>query len=274
MSIKLIAFDLDGTLLDDHKQISDKTLEVLQKAADRGVILVPATGRIRGAVPEFIRNLPYTRYLITINGGVVWDTGKDYIVYQKVFNREQSLEVWDYLQQFDAMSDIYANGTGWMQPKNQEMIDTYVLIPEMRKLIRSTRNITPDVREYILHCEGVEKFNMYFKEGEKQARAKRMISEHFPFLKATTSVLNNIELNHFEADKGHGLRALCDYLGIAPEETMAFGDGDNDTSMILLAGTGVAMGNGEESLKKVADRIALTNEEDGVARMIEEVLGL
>ena len=274
MSIKLIAFDLDGTLLDDHKQISEETLSVLQQAAERGVILVPATGRIRNAVPEFIRNLPFIRYLITINGGVVWDTKEDRMVYRKIFDREQSLEVWDYLKQFDSMNDIYADGSGWMEPANQEMIDTYVLLPEMRKLVRQTRKLTPDVREYLLHCEGAEKFNMYFYDGAQQARAKKMIAEHFPFLKATTSVLNNIELNHIEADKGFGLRALCEDLNILPEETMAFGDGDNDTPMLKAAGIGVAMGNAVDSVKEAADRITLTNEENGVAVMISQVLGL
>lgn len=270
MEIRLIAFDLDGTLLDDHKKISARSLRALEAAAEKGVILVPATGRIRNAIPKMVMELPSLRYLITLNGAVVWDLEKEERIYQRIFSKEESLTLWDYITQFDAMCDIYENGQGYMEPGNVDMLERYVHFPEMIQLVRDTRKVIPNIREYLSSLDnGVEKFNMYFEDRQLQARVKADLKK-FSYLKATTSVINNIELNHVEADKGRGLEALCRYLGIPKEQVMAFGDGDNDTAMLIAAGCGVAMKNAEPSVKEQADRIAESNNEDGLARIIEE----
>ena len=273
MDIRLIAFDLDGTLLNDRKEVTPRTMRALEKAAEKGVILVPSTGRIRNAIPKAVLELPFVRYLITINGAVVWDLNKEERVYRKVFSKEQSLEVWDYMMQFDAMCDFYESGQGYMESKNLDMLESYVRFPEMIKMVKATRQVIPNCREWIERAEdGVEKFNMYFVDLNLQARVKQNLKERFPYLKATNSLVNNVELNHMDADKGVGLRALCEYLNVPIEKAMAFGDGDNDSAMLLAAGCGVAMGNAEECVKECADMIALTNEEDGLARIIEEYI--
>lgn len=272
MDIRLIAFDLDGTLLDDHKNISERSMKALEAAAEKGVILVPATGRIRSAIPKAVLELPFVRYLITLNGAVVWDREKEERIYRKIFSKEQSLAIWDYITQFDAMCDIYEDGQGYMEPKNLDMLEEYVYFPEMIQLVRDTRKVIPDIREHIRRAgNGVEKFNMYFTDRERQAGVKADLQK-FPYLKATTSLVNNIELNHAEADKGRGLKALCEYLGISTKQAMAFGDGDNDTAMLIEAGCGVAMGNAEPSVKAQADRVAETNNADGLAKVIEEYI--
>jgi len=271
VDIRLIAFDLDGTLLNDRKEVSPRTMRALERAAEKGVILVPATGRIRNAIPKAVLELPFVHYLITINGAIVWDLNKEERIYRNVFTKEQSLELWDYMNRFDAMCDLYQDGQGYMEEKNLGMLDDYVLFPEMIKMVKASRLVIPDVRRRIEQSEeGVEKFNMFFVDRELQARVKQDLKDRYPYLKATTSLVNNVELNHMGADKGVGLRALCDYLGLPIECTMAFGDGDNDSAMLVAAGCGVAMGNADDCVKASADVIALTNEEDGLARIIEE----
>ncbi len=270
VDIRLIAFDLDGTLLNDRKEVSPRTMRALERAAEKGVILVPATGRVRNAIPKAVLELPFVHFLITVNGAVVWDLDREDRIYRKVFTKEQSLELWDYMVQYDAMCDIYENGQGYMEPKNLDMVGTYVLFPEMVEMVKRTRKVIPDVRQHIVQAkEGVEKFNMYFVDRELQAQVKADLKQRYPYMKATTSLVNNIELNHKDADKGHGLRALCEHLGIPVECAMAFGDGDNDIAMLQAAGYGVAMGNADACVKESADLVAQTNEEDGLARVIE-----
>ncbi len=274
MKIRLIAFDLDGTLLDDRKRISDRCFRAMKEAADQGVVLVPATGRLLTALPKELMSLPYIRYVISLNGGVVWDTRENTVLYKRILSAKEALLVWDFMEQYKGMRDFYADGQGYMEPQNQTLMETHVLTDEMRELVRSTRNVIPDGRAKIAAGSGVEKFNLFFEAGERkrQDRARKEISEAFPFVKVTSSVVNNLEINHKEADKGRGLAALCAHLGISLSETAAFGDGDNDAAMISAAGLGVAMENGEEGLKKIADKVAPSNEDDGVARVIEDIV--
>ena len=274
MNIRLIAFDLDGTLLDDRKRISGRCFQAMRAAADLGIELVPATGRLLTALPKELMRLPFIRYVISLNGGVVWDTKEHTVLYKRILSRKDALDVWDFIDGYNGMRDFYADGCGYMEPQNLSLMETHVLTDEMRNLVRSTRSVVPDGRARIAEGNGVEKFNLFFLAEEKarQEQARKEISEAFPFVKVTSSIVNNLEINHREADKGRGLLALCEHLGILLSEAVAFGDGDNDAAMIRAAGLGVAMENGEESLKAIADRIAPSNEEDGVARVMEELM--
>ena len=107
---------------------------------------------------------------------------------------------------------------------------------------------------------------------EERARQLRLLPELFPELAVTSSVRNNIELNLASANKGAALEALCRHLGVAMEETVAFGDGTNDLTMLRAAGLGVAMGNAAPELKAAADMVTDDNEQAGVARVINEIL--
>ena len=113
----------------------------------------------------------------------------------------------------------------------------------------------------------VQKMNLNFKDRESK-QAVRAKLEAMPEVLVTSSLPWNLELNAAGITKGSGLRNLCQYLGIEAEETMAFGDGENDWPMLEAAGIGVAMENGAPFLKERADRIAASNREDGVAEAI------
>ena len=115
--------------------------------------------------------------------------------------------------------------------------------------------------------------NIYFKGYDRET--KRQVREALSELEGiavTSSMPNNLEINGEGASKGNAILLLARYLGLFPSQTMAFGDGENDLSMMELAGIGVAMDNGNPALKKKADFIARSNEEDGVARVIEKLI--
>ena len=271
MDIRLIALDLDGTLLTTDKRLTEHTKKVLARAAEQGIHIVPATGRsVTGLAPE-VRGLPFVRYAITVNGAAVWDMDEERIVSRKAFSPEQARELWNFIQNRGAMLDASVDGVCRLSPDFYERINEFMPDEPRQRLIRSTRTPTENLTEMVTdgkHC--IEKFNVFFPiimQAERQKLREEL--EQFGYLAITSSLGNNLELNHREATKGNGLLSLAKELGLMRMQTMAFGDGENDISMLKAAGAGVAMGNASEIVKQAADLVTKTNDEDGVAYIIE-----
>ena len=140
------------------------------------------------------------------------------------------------------------------------------------RMIHSTRVPTEKMRSWVTDpVNTVEKFNLFFKKEREDDRTKaREALNQFSDLSITSSLGNNLEINHKDATKGNGLASLAAYLGLKKEEVMACGDGENDISMLDEAGIGVAMGNASDLVKRAADVVTLTNDQDGVAYAIEK----
>lgn len=273
---RLLAFDLDGTLLDDQKNLPAENRLALIEAAERGMILVPATGRILRGIPEVIKELPFIRYYIVSNGAAVFDTHEGKTLYQADVPLDLALRTYDYLDSLPVIYDCYQDEIGWMSREMYERCAPYFAYePGILDLVNRLRIRVEDFKE-TLREKGrpLQKLQMYFlpeDEEERQRQLKR-IPELFPELIATTSTSNNIELNHVDANKGKAMLALAGDLGIDPEETLAFGDGSNDSSMLRAAGWGVAMANSTPDVKAAADEVTASNNEAGVAKVLRRIL--
>lgn len=270
--IKLVAMDLDNTLLDSDKQISKHTEEVLKEAIRQGVYIVPATGRIFKAIPEFLRNIEGVRYALCCNGATVYDQYKDQIIYTNHLAKDVALELFDILEKYHCSYDIYQNGQGYMERRFLEHLSDYKVTGHIFELIRSTRLPVEDLRKHIEENPmGIEKISVFFDDMEERAAAREELTQK-NIASVSSALDNNIELNQFGCDKGDGLTHLAEYLGLSMNEVMACGDAGNDTMMIKAAGMGVVMKNGKEELKEIADFVTRTNDEDGVAYAIEKLV--
>ena len=270
MDIKLIAFDLDGTLLDDNKEISPENMAALKAAAERGVHIVPATGRLFIGVSEAIKALPFVRYYILVNGAQVYDAVEDKIIYRGEIPLDMALSVMDYMETLPVIYDCYQQNCGWMNEDMFNRIEEFVPNPAMSAAVKKQRRPVENLRQLLINRgESVQKQQMFFKDLELMRHQRdEILPRLFPELLPSTSVISNIELNHVSAGKDKGMEALCAHLGIAMDNTMALGDGTNDTCMIKAAGLGVAMANADEQVKAAADIITLSNNDSGVARAI------
>lgn len=275
MSIKLIAFDLDGTFLDPKKNIHPDNIKALKAAAEKGVVIVPATGRIVGGVPQQIRELPFVRYYVTVNGAFVYDAVEDKAVARAEIPLEDALSLLRYEDSLGISYDCYQDGWGYMSADMYDRAGEYVTDPGILKLVLTLRTKVPELKEYLRQKgESVQKLQLYFTDMQERARQFETLPGMFPDMAFTTSVPFNIEINSSAATKGQGLAALCGLLGIKAEEVLAFGDDRNDADMIRFAGVGVAMENAIEELRAAADWVTASNSEAGVARGIERfVLG-
>lgn len=273
MSIKLIAFDLDGTFLYDDKSIPEENLCLLQSAAAQGVHIVPATGRVLSVLPEELKVLPGLRYMIGANGALVSDIREDKEIYSAKIPLERALEVYAYADSQGLSYDCYLDNHGYMSAHMYDTIQNIVTIPGILNLIRTNRTRVDELKDYLRgRGDALQKIQFYVSDPEKKARIMAELRKKFPDLRITSSLPMNIEINGGGASKGQALCALCEYLGIDIRDTVAFGDGSNDLDMIQFAGTGVAMANAVDELKSAADFVTLSNMECGFARALEKFM--
>ncbi len=270
--IRLIALDLDGTLLDDQKQISRRTLRALKAAAARGVEIVPATGRTAAGIPAELRALPGVRYAITANGARVVDLAGGRTLSEQYIPRSLALAVYDLLTRYTCLVDLFQDGQGYTTDANAAQVERFV--PEnLREYVLTTRRHLPDLRSFIAGQEkGLEKFTLFFLTEEERRRAWDEVAALG--LELATSLPLNMEISAAGVNKGAGLLTLAGALGLPESALMACGDGGNDAPMLRAAGLGVAMGNAFPEVKEAADVVTRTNNEDGVACAIHQfVLG-
>lgn len=266
--IKLIALDLDGTLLDSKKHLPPANEEALRDCLKRGIHIVPATGRTADGIPAELKAIPGVRYAITTNGAVVEDMKEKKILDSNLLPWELALEILQIADGFHVMYDPYVDQRGITEPRFYEHLSEYGLTPALQEMVRQTRDVHDNIIRFVAEAKKpVEKINLFFPEAEERAKLRSLLSGRKDIL-ITSSMPMNLEINAPDATKGGGLSALAAVLGIAREETMAIGDGENDFSMIESAGIGVAMKNGRPDLLAAADYITDTNDEAGVAKAI------
>lgn len=271
--IRLIALDLDGTLLSSDKTLSEENRAALERAAEEGIEIVPATGRFYRGMPQIIKELPFVRYVITINGAEVYDTVRQRTVCGSEIPWERAVAVMERMDSLPVIYDCYQNGWGWMTQKFYDNAEGYTKNIHTLDMIRNLRTPVPELKALLRErSAGVQKIQVFFSDMDLRARMLETLPGEFPDLFVTSSIVNNIEFNSREAVKGNALRKLAAYLNIPVAETMAFGDDLNDITMLETAGIGVAMGNACEQVRQAADHVTDDCDNNGVAKAMDRFL--
>ena len=276
--IGVVALDLDGTLLDSRKRLSPRNRAALERIAAAGVLVVPTTGRFFGMMPEAVRELPFVRYAITVNGAQVYDRETDRALVREEIPLDDALAIMGVLDGHDVIYDCYRENWGWMTAALQAKAEDYATDEHYLRMVREFRHPVPDLKAHLRETAaegGVQKVMLFSRRDDRDAAElvsiRREMAERFPQIKVTASTWNNLEFNAAAAHKGNSLRRFAEHLGLTLSNCAAFGDGLNDLSMVEMAGVGVAMANAVPEVKRVAARVTLSNDEDGVAAMLEQL---
>ncbi len=273
MDIKLIALDLDGTLLTTDKRLTDENRDALRNAANKGIEIVPCTGRFYLGIPDIVRELDFIHYAVTINGAEVLDLRKGTVIYGSDIPLDTALYLNDMFEDMGIAHDAYVQSRGYMERRFLDRIEDHLPDPIYCRTLRSMREPVDDLRTFLTDLgKDIQKIQIFTHDLEILRNTGRYIADNFPGLIATSSLKNNLEINNAEANKGAALNALSDYLGLTTDNVMAFGDGGNDLPMLKAAGISVAMGNSLQILKDEADFVTLTHDRSGVAYIINKLL--
>lgn len=268
MDIKLIALDLDGTLLNSKKQLSKENRKALTECIQNGILVVPCTGRTADGIPSEIKDIDGIRYAIATNGAVIHDLKENAVLDTRMLTWEKAMELLEFVDNYPVMYDPYIEGRGITEPKFFENLSDYCLTDALQDLVKKTRDLHPSIIDYVRNIrKPVEKINLFFPDMEGRARLRAELNKQADIL-VTSSIPNNLEINALGASKGEAIHRLADLLGIDRAQTMAIGDGENDFTMIRMAGVGVAMKNASEELQAEANYVTETNDDDGVAAAI------
>ena len=266
---KMIVLDLDGTLTNRNKEITPKTKETLMKAQEQGKIVVLASGRpTYGVMPlaEELHLEDYGGYILSFNGGIIMNCKTKEVVFSRQIPAESNGKIIDLAQEHNVSILTYENRT--LLTNRPE--DQYV---QLESRINTLKIIPMTIEELKAHVTfSVPKFLMT-DDGDYLAmvepKVKAALGKNFSVYRSDPFFL---EILPKGIDKAQSLERLLAVIGVKREEMIACGDGYNDLTMVQYAGLGVAMGNGVLPVRKAADYITLTNEEDGVAHVVEKFM--
>lgn len=272
MKYKLICMDMDGTLLNDKKEVSERSKKAIKKAHDLGVKVVIATGRIFVSAEYYGDIIGVKAPIIASNGAYVREKDSDRAIYEEGLGQENFQLIVELLKKYNIVPHFYTDDTIY----TEKLIHSSLAYKNANKTLPSNRQVKIQV---------VNDWGKLFKEtnprllkamavgedGEKVKEAKEEFTKLNKF-QVVSSMKNSFEVMARTTSKGNALKKICDYYGIDRNEIISIGDNENDISMIKYAGLGVAMGNAEEAVKNIAAYVTATNEEDGVAKVIEKYI--
>lgn len=287
MTIKLIAMDMDGTLLNQHETITKETFDALIQAQKQGIRLVLASGRTYAKLMKYALELKmdeFEGYLIEVNGMALYDMKKQEREVFKRMSRKDVEDIFAYLQdkhiesQFIIDRGMYvhipdrvmevkkayrianhiADDFPWTGGTFLEMVDNREFYPDL-KYVKEASEIGELINKVCILDPNLD----YVKE------VHEVMKDHFKdrFWLGRTAP-RWLEVMPSGVTKGNAITRLCERLGITKDEVMCFGDGENDIEMMQSVSFGIAMGNAMDNVKKVAYDITDTNNEDGIAKAL------
>ena len=269
--VKAIVFDLDGTFLTSEKEIPPENMEVLEKADEKGILIVPATGRFFNGVSASIRDLPFLRYFITINGADLYDMRTKEVIHERHLSRETALELMDHFETLPVLFDCVTGDQGYMKQEHYDAVMSLNESLSMRELILELHKPVADIKE-TARCSPytIQKLQLFTSDRAYRAELLEELPRKFPELAISSAVDCNIEFNHKEATKAGLIRYLCEIGGFGMENVMCIGDGLNDVEMIEAAGLGVAMANGVPEIINAADHVTGDCDHGGFADAVRK----
>jgi len=273
LNVKLIALDMDGTLLNEHGVLAEESKAALMKAMEQGVHVVIATGRVFSALPQDVITVPGIEYAITSNGANIIRLKDNETIYSNLIDGSKLDEIMDILEDETIMKEVFYDHQVYAQKSCLEHLEDYGIRTEKsQRYTLTTRQPVEDTLALILeNRDKLENINLLFGNEERRQQVWKRL-DAVEGITACSSMPYNLEIGGATTSKAAALDALGEILGVTKEQIMACGDSSNDAAMLRHAGISVAMGNAEDEVKAESLMVTKTNKDHGVAYAIRELV--
>jgi len=265
---KAIFIDIDGTLRNSQRQLTSKTAEAIKKVTERGILVIICSGRPRKYTENVSKKANASRYVITSNGGSIYDYEEERVLFKSVMDKQACIELYKIAQDIGArfIMDVgenrVVNRLKLFDGSEEELkidIETFVRTKDIIQCVVADKDFDKikSIKPQIENLKNVAIKNQH----------KSLLDESIP---KEGSIYYDVA--NKENDKGAAIKKLCSILDIDLKDTVGIGDDYNDLSMFKVVGHSVAMGNANDEIKALVDEVTASNDEDGVARFLEKIL--
>lgn len=266
---KFVGVDLDGTLLKNNKDLSPANKSAIKLANEKGIYIVPITGRPFSGIPSCILELDEIEYIITSNGAEIVRLADNKTIYSAPISNDKSVQLLNEATKRGFYIEVFADRVGYIEPMTMELHKKRYEGTPIYDYLSSSRRVVDSV------CSLFSDDNKCADEIFLTANSTKKRDEFLEIISADSSLEacilgdNYLEITKRGTNKGEAMTFLCDYLGVDKNSTIVFGDGENDFSFFNKAAFSVAMENANASLKQIADYVTLSNDNDGVAEILK-----
>ncbi len=257
---KLVASDLDGTLLGKDKRVSKENLQAIKEMRELGVEFIPTTGRTLSEMPKELLVDPAVRYFITSDGAAVWDKEQGKMILAHYIPAETVEFIMNTVKPYNTYTLVHESGMNHFEPKQHTPahLDRCNVGQSFRDIVEESATGVDDMDAFLKKSKAIEMICIFFEDHDALEACKHTFIESGK-LCAVQSDENNIEVFMSSAGKGNTLAAFAKMLCVDISEVIAVGDSDNDVTLIKTAGLGLAMENASDELKALADKVICNN---------------
>lgn len=287
---KLIAIDIDGTLLNSRGEVTEENKKAIQRALEKNVDVVLTSGRMPKSILPIAREINSNKYLISGNGASIYDIQKNEFIYNNYMSKKKVLDIIDICEKNSVFYNIYTNNSILTKSLNYNILyyhNENKKNPEDRKV---KINIINDMYNYIKNYDGDDILKITICDSNmiifnsiinklKMLRDVEVLEVEHMSKKIIKHGTEEFEISYFyteitnrNVNKWSAIEELMKILEITKNEVIAIGDNVNDKEMIQNAGVGIVTGNSKPAMKEIADCVVSSNDESGVAEAIDKYI--
>ena len=267
---KMITLDMDGTLLNEEKRITDGCKEAMRQAVMNDKYVVIATGRAISELEDYRADFEHVSYIIGESGGILYDWKKQCVMDKESFEVSDVEKIYELSKQQDIMIQWFMNGSAYVYDDQLHRLKDYEM-GEYQDLFNRSSNPIYDLDAFMEeHKHELEKMNLYHRTVDAKMvtfEASKAIAVDKAFAELTS-----VEFSPKGVSKAKGLKSLCKLLDVEIAQTISVGDSFNDLQIMETAGLAVAMKNAKKEVLAIADVVVNDNNHDGCAQAIYEYL--
>lgn len=272
MNYKLIAIDMDGTLLNSKGRVTERNKEAIRKATEKGVKVVISTGRIFTSAMYYARLIGLVTPIIACNGAYVSEYHRDNVILENPIDKKDIIEVFKVFEEKDLYYHFYDNENFYTRDLDFNSLKYYKWNEKQPEEDRINIEIIKNPIDFInKNNKKIYKIVVMDDDVDKIIKTRKELSNRNN-IDIVSSWHGTIDIMFKGVSKGNALEELCKLHKIKEKEVIAIGDNENDLSMLKFAGTSVAMKNGIDIVKDYSDIVTDSNDEDGVAKVIEKLI--